>query len=192
MDPDRFPTPSALGARVIVIGGLPGSGKTTVGALLARTIGAALLDQDTVTNPLIAEIAALTGAGDDLDHPSLRGAVRDARYACLRDTAAEISSLGCPVVVVAPFTAEMIDPVAWQQFSSDFHSSLLVAITIDPAESLRRRLSRGHVRDQKLGGSAPAVGGFPVGGHVDLVLDGALPPEDLVAEIGSAADFPTR
>ena len=177
-------------ATVIVVGGAPGSGKTTVGALLARRTGAALLDQDTVTNPLIAQIAALTGAGDDLDHPSLRGPVREARYACLRDTAAEISALGCPVVVVAPFTGELRDPVAWQQFSAPFGSSVLVAVTIDPAESLRRRLSRGSVRDRKLTTDVPAVAADPPGPHVDLVVDGTRSTDELVDEIVSLTTSP--
>ena len=179
-------------ATVVVLGGAPGSGKTTIGAALARLTGAALLDQDTVTNPLIAQIAALTGAGDDLDHPSLRGPVREARYACSRDTAAEIAGLGCPVVVVAPFTAELRDPVAWQQFSALWGPSLLVAVTIDPAESLRRRLSRGEVRDRKLFGAPPPPAGAELGRHVDVVLDGALAVESLVAEILSTAGLLLR
>lgn len=186
---DASPTaPDALhAAPVIVIGGAPGSGKSSIGKLLARSSGAALLDQDTVTNPLIAQIAALTGAGDDLDHPSLRGEVRSARYACLRDTAAEISTLGCAVVVVAPFTAELRDPVAWQEFSSAFDSPLLVAVTIDPTESLRRRLSRGLARDRRLAASASAPASDLPGDHVDLVVDGALSVDVLVDEIRSAA-----
>lgn len=186
-------TPDAVqAAPVVVIGGAPGSGKSSIGKLLARSTGAALLDQDTVTNPLIAQIAALTGAGDDLDHLSLRGEVRTARYACLRDTAAEISALGCPVVVVAPFTAELLDLVAWQRFSVTLDRVVLVAVTIDPAESLRRRMLRGLARDRALTGTPVESVASAPGRHVDLVLDGARPMEALVAEIRSSAGLPGR
>ncbi|WP_353649954.1 AAA family ATPase [Nakamurella sp. A5-74] len=186
-------TPDALhSAPVIVIGGAPGSGKTSIGKLLARSTGAALLDQDTLTNPLIAQIAALTGAGDDLDHPSLRGEVRAARYACLRDAAAEISGLGCPVVVVAPFTSEIADPIAWQQFSGMLSGTVLVAVSIDPAESLRRRRMRGLARDGTVAvGSGRAPGAEP-GLHVDLVVDGAGFPEELAEQIRAVAELARR
>ncbi|UJH69993.1 AAA family ATPase [Ornithinimicrobium sp. INDO-MA30-4] len=36
---------------VILVTGPPGSGKSSVGAALARHLGAALLDQDSMTNP---------------------------------------------------------------------------------------------------------------------------------------------
>lgn len=178
-DGDGDATGEAAGvARCVVIGGPPGSGKSSIGREVARRLGAALLDQDTVTNPLVAEIAALTGAGDDLDHPSLRGSVRQARYYCLRDTAAEIVSLGCPAVVVAPFTAELRDPVAWQRFSAMVPGALLVAVVVDPAEALRRMLSRASARDSKLIGTAPPAAPPPPGGHVGLVVDGGLSPAE--------------
>lgn len=179
--PGRDGAASPAAATCVVIGGAPGSGKSSIGRELARRTGAALLDQDTVTNPLVAEIAALTGAGDDLDHPSLRGSVRDARYACLRDTAAEISALGCPVVVVAPFTAELRDVAAWQRFSAGLPGVVLVAVAIDPAEARRRMLSRGSARDAKLAAAPPPAPAARPGEHVDLVLDGALPVDESVA-----------
>lgn len=178
---------------VFAVGGLPGSGKTTVGRALATAVGGALLDNDTLTNPLLAQIAALTGAGDDLDHPSLRGAVRDARYACLRDAGAEVAGVGCSVVLVAPFTAELADPAVWQQFSAPLRASgaagvLLVQTLIDPAVALRRRATRGLIRDRKLSGDgdvaasasgSAAASAFPSASRseiADLFVDGAADP----------------
>lgn len=149
---------------VFAVGGLPGSGKSTFGRAMAVAVGGALLDNDTLTNPLMARIAALTGAGDDLDHPSLRGPVRDARYDCLRDTAAEVAGVGCSVVLVAPFTAELADPVAWQRFSAPLRMAgvtgvFLVQTLVEPATALRRRAARGQVRDRKLQqGRVPGLG----------------------------------
>lgn len=184
---------------VFAVGGLPGSGKTTFGRALARAAGGALLDNDTLTNPLIARIAALTGAGDDLDHPSLRGPVRDARYACLRDTGAEVVGVGCPVVLVAPFTAELVDSAAWQRFSAPLRIAgvagvFLVQTLVDPAVAVRRRAARGLVRDRKLlqGGvlapeSAETVGGPVVRSPVaDLFVDGEADAETEVARVLAA------
>lgn len=173
--------------QVFAVGGVPGSGKTTFGRALAMAIGGALLDLDTLTNPLLARIAARTGAGDDLDHPSLRGAVRDARYACLRDTGAEVAAVGCPVVMVAPFTAELADPVAWQQFSAALPPTgmsrvFLLQTLVDPAVALRRRVARGSARDRKLrhdGSPAADVVGAAGGQQdrstvADLFVDGTV------------------
>ena len=73
------------GGPVVCVAGQPGSGKTTLGVALADRMGAVVLDMDTATNPLIAAIADLIGAGDDWDHPGLGGPVRAARYRCLVD-----------------------------------------------------------------------------------------------------------
>ena len=129
--------------------GPPGSGKSTLGRAVAARIGACLLDLDTATNPLIAQIAALTDAGDDLDHPTLRGAVRDARYRCLTDLAAENVRVGCPVVLVAPFTREAADTEAWQQLAHAMRPGvpLLIWVDVPPAVALQRRQQRGHARD---------------------------------------------
>ncbi|WP_154674232.1 AAA family ATPase [Nakamurella lactea] len=156
--------PIGVGTRpaVVAIGGAPGSGKSTLGRALARELSAALLDQDTMTNPLMAQLATLTGAGDDLDHPSLRGPVRDARYACLRDTALEVSGVGCSVVLIAPFTAERTDAAAWQAFSEPLTAvarPLLVEVVVDPELALTRRSRRGLPRDRQVG--AAAASGTP-------------------------------
>lgn len=176
---------------VVVVAGPPGSGKSTIGRTVAAASGAALLDQDTLTNPLMARIAVLSGAGDDLDHPSLRGAVRAARYECLRDTAAEIASLGCSVVVVAPFTSEIVDPQAWREFSAPLAArSVLVVVSIDPAESLRRRRSRASSRDLVMPPDARPAAPQRPGPHVDLIVDGSAPDEVSSAQILSLTTGP--
>jgi predicted kinase len=104
--------------RAICVAGPAGSGKTTLGVALARSTGAAVVDLDVLTNPLLAVVAELVGAGEDLDHPSLRGPVREARYGCLVDTAAAQLELGLDVVLVAPFTAESAETARWQVLTS--------------------------------------------------------------------------
>lgn len=101
-------------SRAVVVAGPPASGKSSLGRALARRLPGALLDQDALTNPLVAVVAGLVGAGEDLDDPSLRGLVRDARYACLLDSAVLQLRCGTHVVLVAPFTVETEDPVRWR------------------------------------------------------------------------------
>ena len=73
----------AVATVVLCCAGPPGSGKSSVGAALAARLGWAVIDQDSATNPLMEQIALAAGVPFDLDAPRLRGAVRDARYACL-------------------------------------------------------------------------------------------------------------
>lgn len=174
-------TPAAAVPTVWCVAGAPGSGKSTLGRAVAARAGAFLLDLDTATNPLIAQIAALTGAGDDLDHPSLKGAVRDARYRCLTDLAAENVQLGRSVVLVAPFTREGSDRQAWEQLALAVRPAVPVLIWVDvpPAVALQRRQQRGHARDRTaLSPAAHSVGDAsprPLFEH--LLADGTAPTE---------------
>jgi hypothetical protein len=169
---------------VIAVGGLPGSGKSTLGRQLAIVLRAALLDLDTLTNPLIAQIAGLTEAADDLDHPSLRGSVRQARYACLRDACADVAGAGVAVVMVAPFTAELRSRSAWAEFSAPLAAGrpLLIDTVVDPGLALRRRIRRGLPRDQQIttgtpvGMAAPDQRSPADRSAADLTADGAADP----------------
>lgn len=132
------------------VAGPPGSGKSTLGRAVAARLGACVLDLDTATNPLLAQLAALTGAGDDLDHPSLRGPVREARYRCLTDLAADNVQAGRSVVLIAPFTREVTNPGAWRQLADRLRPvpPVLVWVAVSPAVALLRRQRRGHPRDR--------------------------------------------
>lgn len=136
----------------MLVTGPPGSGKSTLGAALAVRTGAALLDQDVVTGPLVAVLAGLVGAGDDLDHPALRGPVRDARYAAVLDTAAAQLGAGLDVVLVAPFTREVADREAWsaleRRLRSDGAAHVdLLWLDCPPDLLLGRLRARGAARD---------------------------------------------
>ena len=130
--------------------GPAGSGKSTLGRAVAIGLGACVLDLDTATNPLLAHLAALTGAGDDLDHPSLLGPIRRARYQCLTDLAAENVRAGRTVVLIAPFSREVAEPAAWDELAHLLRPAapLLVWATVSPAVALLRRQRRGHSRDR--------------------------------------------
>lgn len=140
-------------SRALVVAGPPASGKSNLGRALARRLHGALLDQDVLTNPLVAVVAGLVDAGDDLDHPRLRDLVRDARYECLLDSAALQLRCGTHVVLVAPFTAETQDPGRWgaveRRLRAAGASSVSLVWLEASAQLLERRLRlRSAPRDQ--------------------------------------------
>lgn len=169
---------------VYVVAGPAGSGKSTLGRALAGAAGAVVLDQDIATNPLMAQLAGLVGAGDDLDHPGLRGPVRQARYQCVIDVAVDNGRLGRDVVMIAPFTAECADRQAWLELTRQLTPALvrLIWVTVPPEVALARRIRRNLARDAGAGNAAvpqPAPG--PVVDHV--VASGSAEPQGEASRI---------
>jgi predicted kinase len=169
---------------VFVVAGAAGTGKTTLGRALAQACGAALLDLDAMTNPLLGQICLLAGIPLDFDHPALRDPIRHARYRCVLDTALENIAVGRPVVLVAPFTTEISDRGAWDDAFADFEPTALnliwVAVPLDLARERRR--SRGQPQDLAAnldGASAPVT--RPVVPH--LAVDGAATTMQEVSRI---------
>src|SRR5205085_6882877 len=95
----------ARGLPAVLVTGWPGSGKSTVGRALARLLGAALVDQDTVTGPMVDVVAGLGGV-HDLDDDRLARPTRDARYETSAAVAEDNRQVGMPVVLVDPFSRE--------------------------------------------------------------------------------------
>ena len=131
-------------SRALLVAGPAASGKSSLGRVLARRLHGAVLDQDVLTNPLVAVVASLVGAGDDLDHPRLRELVRDARYDCLLDSAGLQLRCGTPAVLVAPFTSETRDPERWEAVERRLRASGATAVHLvwleASAQLLERRL----------------------------------------------------
>jgi predicted kinase len=163
---------------VYVVAGPAGSGKSTLGRALAGVTGAVVLDQDIATNPLMAQLALLVGAGDDLDHPALRGPVRQARYQCIVDVAVDNGRLGRDVVMIAPFTAECTDRLAWSELTRQLAPAQvrLIWVTVPPEVALARRIRRNLARDA-LAASAgpPRPAPIPVVDH--LSASGSAEPQ---------------
>lgn len=135
---------------VVVLTGAPGAGKSVTGEAFARLAGAAVLDQDTMTNPLVDVVAGLLGVEDYAD-PRLAAAVRDARYDCLLRVAEDCVRVGVTVVLVAPFTSERRDPAAWDHLARRMTAAggapVLAWIRIAPEELEQRVVARGTARD---------------------------------------------
>lgn len=134
----------------VVVAGAAGVGKTTVGRLLAQRLGAALLDLDSVTAPLVAVVSQLVGSSD-LDAPELAGVTRAARYETLVAVAEDCLGCGSPVVLVAPFTVERARTRDWAVLEERLAAAgglpTLVWVRV-PVPILRERLlGRGAERD---------------------------------------------
>jgi predicted kinase len=173
--------------RAILIAGPPAAGKTTVGRGVARQLGAALLDLDTVTGPLVEVVAGLVGTAD-LDAAALAGATRTARYATLLAVAQDCLRSGTPVVLVAPFTAERSDPAAWREWVAALRAAggepLLLWLRLGAVEAAARMRDRGAARDREKAGGARADVRQPVVPHV--AVDAAAPPAAVLAAVLAA------
>lgn len=130
--------------------GAPGSGKTSTAKELARGLGAALLDQDVMTNPLVDAVAEVLGV-TDYDDPRLAAAVRTPRYDSLLSVAADCVGAGVPAVLVAPFTTERRDQRAWEHLEERMAAAggraRLVWLRIEPEQLAGRLMARSASRD---------------------------------------------
>jgi predicted kinase len=115
-------------------------------------MGAALLDLDSMTNPLVDVVARLTGASDYGD-PQLAELTRDARYECLVRVASDCLQAGAPAILIAPFTTERQHSSAWDRLEAQLADAggevRLVWLRIEPDLLIERVVARGATRDEK-------------------------------------------
>ena len=163
---------------VTFIAGLAGTGKSTLGDALAASLGGVHLDFDEISR-MVVDRARLDHA--DLTEAELLLAVKQERYAGLHAALVEHleSGSGQAVVVSAPFTRQIADPLAWDAWTQTAPESLLVWLHVSEAERERRIAIRGAARDR--GAGASAVPSAPAVPH--LALDAAEPTSALVAQV---------
>lgn len=156
---------------------------------MAHRLGAALVDQDTATAPLVSVVADLVGV-HDLDDARLAGPTRRARYETVTALAEDSLRVGTPVVLVAPFTDERRDRAAWAALDRRLRaaggSPLLVWLRLRPATVVQRLRDRGASRDlAKLTDPAAFMAGLdvaePASSH--LAVDGESPTDEVVRAV---------
>jgi predicted kinase len=176
----------------VILAGGPGAGKSTVGRALARRLRAALVDQDTVTGPLVDVVADLVGV-HDLDDARLAGPTRSARYEAVIAVAEDNLRVGTPVVMVAPFTRERRDLDTWTNLDRRLRnaggSPLLVWLWLKPETAAQRLKARSAARDLAKAGdsvsfAAALDAGEPAGPH--LSVDGERPAKEIVESVLAA------
>jgi sugar-phosphatase len=124
---------------VWAVAGPAGSGKTTLGRALAQRLGAAMVDLDSVTNPLLDGLADVVAPGSHWNDPALRVRVRPARYAALMAVAADQVAAGLDAVLVAPFTAELRGGTEWQLLTEAVSPAPVRVAWLRADESLLRQ-----------------------------------------------------
>ena len=170
----------------VLVGGPPATGKSTLASALAPRLGAAVLDLDVATGPLVRVISGLIGV-TDLDDPALAGLTRDARYETLLALANANLRAGRPVILVAPFSAERARPAAWaataQRLTAD---PVMVWLHLPPDELVWRLTRRALARDEnKIRDPASFLAGLDLAAPAipHLALDATQPTATLVQSI---------
>ena len=86
--------------RLVLVGGLPGTGKSTLASELAESLGAAVLSSDPLRKELVGATADMTTAAD-YRGGAYSAEVTDATYAALRDRARVLLARGESVILDA-------------------------------------------------------------------------------------------
>jgi len=187
----------------VLVGGPPATGKSTLASALAPRLGAAVLDLDVATGPLVRVISGLIsgqGGVTDLDDPALAGLTRDARYDTLLALADANLRAGRPVILVAPFSAERARPAAWAATAQRLSAAapvipVMVWLHLPPDELVRRLSGRALARDEnKIRDPASFLAGLDLAPPAipHLALDATRPTATLVQSILDHLSQPGR
>ncbi|HEX3259268.1 MAG TPA: HAD-IA family hydrolase [Pseudonocardia sp.] len=168
---------------VVVVAGVAGSGKSTLGRELAAAMRVPLLDLDAVTNPLLDRMVGPVLPTHWLAAPHGE-LIRKGRYAALRAVARDVvASAGC-AVLVAPFTEELTGGAAWEELAAAVAPAEIRVLDLhgDPALLAARRATRAEPRDAHRPGEATDVAASVAAPAVPhIALDASLTPGQLLA-----------
>lgn len=134
----------------ILVSGQGGSGKTTMGRMLARHLGLSYYDYDSLVQPFLTTLQSRYPSPDG--YAAFCSEWRDSCYNTLWNAVMDSLSLGVGVVASAPCTRE------WRQ--ADFFSALKARYGVDcavlsielrpePVRLKQQILRRGESRDQE-------------------------------------------
>lgn len=138
---------------VTVVAGLPGTGKSTFGRALADATGAALVDRDTLMDPIVDAglVAAGHAAGAHHTDTYLRTYCYPA-YRAAEDVAQAIAQGGIGVVLVGCYTMQAAQGRGWwddltSRMASVNARTRLLWLDLDRREHRRRLEGRTAARD---------------------------------------------
>jgi aminoglycoside phosphotransferase family enzyme/predicted kinase len=177
--------------RLVLIGGLPGTGKSTVAAALADATGWSVLRSDEVRKDLAGlghTIAAIAPPGEGLYRPEMTDAV----YVELLERARTALELGESVILDASWSAGRHRQAA-REVAETTSSDLVEICCLAPAEVVEQRIRRRLAAGGDPSDATPAVAGamaerfepWPTATAVDTA--GALD-----SSVGQALDAPGR
>lgn len=140
-----------MAKKLILIGGMPGSGKTYIGKELARRIGL-FVDKDIVTRVLTEEMLRSLGSHrDDRESDIYLAHVRSAEYDTMIKHALENVAIGYSVICSAPFISEFKDESWIKKTSFDAErldaEIITIWIHVDFPTARQRIIARGASRD---------------------------------------------
>jgi len=136
-------------ARLLLIGGLAGCGKSTLAKAIARQTGFAILDKDTLTLPLVESLLVSLGSSANDRESNAYASIRPLEYKCLMDTVVENARLGICTIAVAPFIEEAVDPEWYAAVCDHTDADVLCVWVRASSEVMNKRLvERGLSRDR--------------------------------------------
>ncbi|MCC2617091.1 ATP-binding protein [Aestuariibacter halophilus] len=131
-------------ARLTVVTGPPGAGKSTYACQLAAQLGAVLLDMDVLAGPVIEAGLRLAGEHpDDRDSAMYKSSFRMPVYQALFDVALQ-NVAHLPVVIVGPFSREIQQPDWHEQLAEQFQCDVDVVYMLCALAQRKRRMERRH------------------------------------------------
>jgi len=132
-----------------IVGGPPASGKTRFGRELAARLGAAFLDIDTATEPIVKAALSLAQKNpDDRDSPEFKSAFREPIYNAVFDTAV-VNLSHIDVVIAGPFTKEFQDANWLTSVKAKIgFPTKAYYLTADPGVRKKRLIKRNNPRDK--------------------------------------------
>lgn len=141
--------------KLILIGGMPASGKTTVGKQLASKLSLPFLDKDTLCDLYTNYVVGKETYSNDRASSLYTKTLRPLEYEILFHVAFEQVELGLSPVLVAPFSTEfvnndMMDSLKLRLFKKNPSFQLVsILIEADPESVKERMTKRGRNEDSK-------------------------------------------
>lgn len=139
-------------ADIWVIAGAPGSGKTTISSLFLKNFKThpALLDKDTMYGSFVNSLLTHAGRPDgEREGDWYDQNIKIYEYSGMSETAREIRSYGCPVLLSAPLTTQIHNADKWREWVQQLGGERVNLVWIQTNEiTLRQRLElRNSERD---------------------------------------------